>query len=370
MQINRHNYEEFFMLYVDGELNAAQRTEVENFVGLNADLDGEFASFKMVVLPVADNFIFENKNLLYKTSEAINLTNCNEYFLLYTDNELTAGDRQMVEKFVLQNPQVQEEFSLIKQTKLVPELIEFENKALLFREEKERRIIPFYWKMMAAATITGLVATLWVVTMKDQTLTTQGFTAVSPEKTVPANKGINEITSAQSKIETADITNAVKKENANNTDIPAQQKTHLPEKYSFAVVTQTPAETYKNKSTEQTAKNENGMEKNYTVATMQPINSQSPVPVEVNNAVAQNKNTVVSYASATNENDAVIVKPAAMNFTDNDAEDNSLYIGFAELNKTKVKNLFRKATAIFDKKANNDDGENSIRLANFEIRTK
>ena len=42
MIINRHNYEECFILYWDNELTASQKQAVENFVKENPDLQEEF----------------------------------------------------------------------------------------------------------------------------------------------------------------------------------------------------------------------------------------------------------------------------------------------------------------------------------------
>jgi len=42
MKIDRHNYEEFFILYWDEELTASQKQAVENYVKENADLQEEF----------------------------------------------------------------------------------------------------------------------------------------------------------------------------------------------------------------------------------------------------------------------------------------------------------------------------------------
>ena len=54
MNINRDNYEGFFLLLLDRELGPAEKQEVEKFLVENADLHKEFALLQETVLTPAD----------------------------------------------------------------------------------------------------------------------------------------------------------------------------------------------------------------------------------------------------------------------------------------------------------------------------
>src|SRR5476651_178561 len=123
--ITRQNYEEFFLLYIDGELSAADKQVVELFVQENADLADELALFQQMQLP-AEQLDFAGKPSLYRFEAGdINIANYEELFLLYVDNELDTATREKVEMFVLQHPGFQEHFTVLKQTKLPSETIVF-----------------------------------------------------------------------------------------------------------------------------------------------------------------------------------------------------------------------------------------------------
>ena len=117
-------------------------------------------------LPPADEVVFSNKASLYKTADTgININNYEEYFLLHTDKELSANEEGEVEQFVLQHPQLQEEFLLLQQTKLIPEKIEYPDKKHLYRQP-DKRVVPLYIARIAvAAVITGvlvLIGSFWM----------------------------------------------------------------------------------------------------------------------------------------------------------------------------------------------------------------
>lgn len=68
MKINIQNYETYFLLYIDNELSAADRSEVELFIQANPALANELTSLKQTVL-VPESIAFEDKALLYRYDE-------------------------------------------------------------------------------------------------------------------------------------------------------------------------------------------------------------------------------------------------------------------------------------------------------------
>jgi len=123
MNINRHNYEEFFLLYVDNELTAEQKKSVEQFIQENPDLAGELELFRQTSLESDDKIVFEGKELLMKKENdaTISLHNYEEWLVAYLDNELKPSERKEFEKFAALYPVVTDAVSVFQQTKFHPE---------------------------------------------------------------------------------------------------------------------------------------------------------------------------------------------------------------------------------------------------------
>ena len=66
MQINRQSYEEYFLLYADGELNESEQKAVEEFIDQNPDLASELTLIQETVFKPDGTIIFENKESLFK----------------------------------------------------------------------------------------------------------------------------------------------------------------------------------------------------------------------------------------------------------------------------------------------------------------
>jgi len=162
MIIDRHNYEEFFILYMDNELSTEDRAQVELFVQSHPDLAEELAILKQTQVTPDATEVYDHKETLMMTAgqSFINADNYEECLLLYIDNELNNDQRNAVQKFVAQHVIAKKELDLLLKTKLQPEAnnIYFNKESLYRTEEKERRVILFNWRRLAAAAILLFVA--------------------------------------------------------------------------------------------------------------------------------------------------------------------------------------------------------------------
>ena len=216
MKIDRHNYEEFFILYWDDELAAAEKQAVENFVKQNADLREEFEILGEARFAPDDHVQLEQKEFLLNNS-FINITNYEEQLLNYIDDEITARERKEVEKFVRQYPDVQKELALFQKTKLQPETgISFPDKSVLYRREEKVRIISMTWFRVAVAAALIIIAGLTVFQFVKPGKNTDPTPLVKtdPQKNTPVNKQVDISKEQTGKEQPQDIANVNDKSKA------------------------------------------------------------------------------------------------------------------------------------------------------------
>jgi len=198
MNINRNNYEEFFMLYADNELDAAGKAQVEEFIAGNPDLKTELDLFREVKLSADTNLVFADKPSLLKQETGhtgITARNYESYFVLYADDELTGEEKAAVEGFVLRNPALQAEFTLLQQARISADShIIYQNKQSLYRHEKDDKVVPFrWWRIAAAAAVLLFVSGLvWINTKKDDAGT--GMAIIQTKPVAPAKSTMVPVT--------------------------------------------------------------------------------------------------------------------------------------------------------------------------------
>jgi hypothetical protein len=371
--ITRNNYEEFFLLYVDDELDAASKLAVEDFIQQNADLAIELEML-MQAKPLPEDITFADKESLLRTEgNTINETNHEEYFLLYVDNQLSASKREEVQKYVLQHPHLQDEFTLIKQTVLAPETVSYGNKTGLYRKEKRRAIYIKPWQLAAAAIFIGVCVTGWFMMQKNT------FSVAVADNTKPS-------TQSQPAVKIPPVDTA---EQNVNPQFETQTKEVLATKQTGkekSIKKQTEVAVIKKRKEKPAGNNAVNREDKNDVAYQHAdpsnndiIRQQNEMPSSVN-ATADVPDDLVKKQAETgtlmaqtsnNENNGYKIYPVAYKEINTNDDDNSLHVGVFDLNKTKVKNLFKKAGRVLNNRTNdlaNEDGK--LQVANFEIETK
>jgi anti-sigma factor RsiW len=354
ININRHNYEEFFLLYTDRELSPAERVAVEQFVQENPDLADEFLALQQTTLPVEENLITD-KSLLYRNAgEEIGLHNHTEQFLLYVDDELVPEEREAVERFVLQHPALQEEFVQFKQTKLPVEELVFPYKNSLYRTESERKPIVYmrWMKMVAAAAIIGFGFFLWTITGNTgSTISNDNQLATVTDKKIVGTDNTN---SSSVVNEPAEITdNSSGSYTSNKVNKIAQQNTVSVLQQSLAVNVP-----ITNTSEDLKTKPELIIERQNTITAEESVkplmNTKTFAGIAANEAI--NVNEMIKTAASPDETEApekeALVQQVVYRELDTETNSNnkSLLIGSVEINKDKLRGLFRKATSIFRSK--------------------
>ena len=190
MSINEHNYEYFFLMYVDEELSAAERQAVEAFVIAHPALRPELELLKDTVLPAGE--IKMNKNGLYKAA-TIEAMPANE-LMLYLDDELDAAGRESFDKKLETNKILQAELATWQKTKLdADELISFPGKSVLYRQEKGRLVTMRIFKWAVAAALIGAGFYTGINLLNRQVPPAQELAAKQTGKEAPViNNGTND----------------------------------------------------------------------------------------------------------------------------------------------------------------------------------
>ncbi len=393
MNITRHNYEEYFLLYVDNELNIAQRKAVETFAEENPDLRAELIMLQQSVLP-ADNTVFTGKHNLLKNTTApnpVNETNCEEYFIQYADDELTNEQKDQVEQFVYRNPQHQAAFELWQQVKLMPDTsIAYPDKYALYRHEEEEKapVIRMRWWRIAAAAVVLIFAGAmgWniVVNGREKDHTDQPGTQVAmndqdsgntkqPATTIQEqtqeNLASNGKTPPATTDKAADLAvtldkdKTVKDSKRNNQSLPLVKEPVNPD---------TQKELAKNTEEKKNINDPENKQRIPDVSKQEALASTQVKVVDqtshsITEEATENRNPAMAALMAAKP--AVKAKPAV--FVE-EIDPDDIFASDNDNKKNRSRGFFRKVSRVFDKATNADpDNEkSSIRIASFEIALK
>lgn len=171
MEINRNNYEIFFIDYFDGKLSGCQVSMLMQFISENPDIEEEFKNFEEVTLPVPD-ILFEGKNKLKSIPGLpiqISDDNFSDLCIAYTEGDLNIAEKSVFEQYILKNPSRHRDYRLFVKTKLKPDLnIVFENKASLKRYETGKNYKQAIMAGMAAAAVILILFFIYFIMPKSE----------------------------------------------------------------------------------------------------------------------------------------------------------------------------------------------------------
>ncbi len=346
MRITEHNCEEYFLLYVDDELSNIERSAVELFVQQHPQYKVALDALLKTKLPLTKEDAFFNKNSLFKNEEKeIGSHNYEDYFLLYTDNELNQEEKEATERFVLQHPQLQAEFMLLQQTRLPVEIIAFEGKEKLHK--KERRIIPMYVTRLAiAASLIGVVSFSWLLFFSHQPhlsvavvkpVVLQQKAAASTGTNVPQTTSVtssdlvivkkNEQKQTIKTVSSTPKTNRLQQSNDDKNEVAIDDKINSkPATITNAVTAPEVTQTAMHKEPIAAA--------NKTAETLKPLE-------EVNMDDTHTQNALLVSA------DDNTAKPAVYKELNTDDDAHTLYVASLQLNKAKVAGILKTASRLF-----------------------
>jgi hypothetical protein len=357
MNINRQNYEEYFLLYVDGELSAEQRASVELFVKENTDLENELKGLLHTKLPDEDLLMID-KTALFKTEDAfIDHKNYEELFLLYVHNELSNIEKNKVEDFVIQYPKLQDEFALLKRSKLEAETVTFPYKKSLYRKESRRVVYVNWQRISIAAALIGLTLILWNVfptTIVDH----KSIAGISKKSQQSLKSNLVEIPSINKTTEKAVVI-------PSGTITIKELKSHNIELKNISVEHKgLPAVTPQNK----VSKTEDIASVNLptTANDISGKNMNNNATVE-NTLATQTKNNIIPKANEPDQQNLVQHTVYRELDTDDDVKNNKLYIGSLGVNKDKLRGLLKRASHLFD---SGEEDEKKIKIASFAVNSK
>ena len=129
MNIDKNNYEAFFLDYHEGNLSPQEVADLYLFLSQYPELKKEFEDFEHIVLEDFSAPVFENKDSLKKN---ITADNREEYFIRAVENTLDPTELALLNQFLKTHPEFLSEFNLFIKTKLQADTaIVFDNKTNL-----------------------------------------------------------------------------------------------------------------------------------------------------------------------------------------------------------------------------------------------
>ncbi|MFC2103826.1 hypothetical protein ACFLS4_00550 [Bacteroidota bacterium] len=160
IDINRNNYEEYFVDFLEGKLSPSDESLLMLFLNQNPDLKEELELYQEEPVLIGMD-TFNNKTELKKQNilSALTSDNFDEICIACIENDLSEKDAIEFEKFIKENSERKKEVELYKLTKVIADnSIVFQSKHKLKRTTNKFVLRRNYTIISAAASIIIMIA--------------------------------------------------------------------------------------------------------------------------------------------------------------------------------------------------------------------
>ena len=206
--INKHNYEVFFLDFIEGNLSESQIKDLNEFLSENPELKEELESFEDITLKT-DTVEYKQKDKLIKQTQSqfFEITQFEYLAVADSEKDITAAEKAELKKELNNNTEKLDEYNVIKKSKLSAD----KSITYPFKKKLKRNVMPIYLRVgsYAAAAVIALLLVLNQTVLKNDVTNKNGLQLASLDN-------INKLTAAKKIIETPEIHQNTKQEVINS----------------------------------------------------------------------------------------------------------------------------------------------------------
>lgn len=172
MNINRDNYEIYFIDYIDGVMNAKDTAELMIFLTENPDLEVLLKNFEIIPVDVDDS-IYKEKGSLKEIALKpiiINSENFENTCICQIEGLLTPAETGELERYLKKHPDKRYDYELFQKTIFTDHHIIYEDKLSLKRTYKFRQNREAYYTIISAAASIIIILTILFILRNNPSL--------------------------------------------------------------------------------------------------------------------------------------------------------------------------------------------------------
>jgi hypothetical protein len=176
MNINRNNYEPFFLSYLENRLQPGEVADLLVFLEQNPDLRIELEGLETITLKPDNQVLFTHRNRLKKIefTDAVHINSWNyeEKMIALLEGDLSESESEEMKQFLRLNPHSAQELNLFRKTVLVPETVIYPDKNRLKKEGALLHFRTGYRMVASIAAVFTLLFGLYFLLYQHETSTT------------------------------------------------------------------------------------------------------------------------------------------------------------------------------------------------------